>query len=202
MRLLLVYRHAGAADETALVREHDADVTIGESIQLPEPLGPIEVRSVADRGADLGMVHGDDGTLQELINQGWSKDKSAPTLPGADASTAMGVGVSLHEWAARWERIEKDRPDSPGVALQEVADLLGEILADRGVPARPQPATPELDDAVRAYDQAREVAGRWRRDEQVEDREITDAYNQARTALESIAARHRSGGTPGGRRAQ
>jgi len=50
---------------------------------------------------------------------------------------------------------------------------------------------------VRAYEQARDVSSRWRWDEPVDDEELTDAFNHARTALEFIAAGHRTGAEPG-----
>ena len=74
MHLLLRYvpNQPGDADETQLVRVQDEDVSEGDVISLPEPLGPTRVLAVDTRGADLGTVHGDHGTLQELLNQGWS----------------------------------------------------------------------------------------------------------------------------------
>jgi hypothetical protein len=74
MHLLMTYRplRDGEAEETTLERSHDSDVERGQTIDFPEPLGPTAVRSVDDGIADLGTVHGDHGTLKELLDQGWS----------------------------------------------------------------------------------------------------------------------------------
>jgi len=74
VHLLLQYLplEPGEAASAQLVRVQDEDVSEGDVISLPEPLGPTRVLAVDTRGADLGTVHGDHGTLQELLNQGWS----------------------------------------------------------------------------------------------------------------------------------
>jgi hypothetical protein len=176
MRLLLKFMPArsGDADEAQLVREHDEDLREGDEISLPAPLGVLRVMTVTELGADLGTVHGDQGTLQELVSQGW-------TTPTGD----IDFGVDLHELATRWEQIERRWPVAPADALEAAADLLeahaGELAA------------PQKDDAARASAKARDAADRSRRDELVDDRELNDAYNAVRIALEAIAAGHRAG---------
>jgi hypothetical protein len=119
--------------------------------------------------------------------------------PDDDPDTALmrDVGVSLHEWSTRWAQIEEDWSDSPVEALEEAVDLLRDVLGERGVPVGADAASADTEDIVRAYEQARDVTGRWRRDEPVQDDELADAFNEARTALEYIAAGHRTGTEPG-----
>jgi len=149
MRLLLQYLplREGDADRAELISDHDGDVTADDVVSLPEPLGPKRVRAVTERGADLGSIHGDHGTLQELLSQGWRTSMSDLPLGGDDPDTGLApdIGVSLHEWTTRWGQIEEDWPNSPGEALEEAADLLGE----RGVPTGADAAMPETEDAVR-----------------------------------------------------
>jgi hypothetical protein len=175
MRLLLKFMPArlGDADEAQLVREHDQDVNEGDEISMPEPLGVLRVTAVTELGADLGTVHGDQGTLQELVSQGWT------------TSSDINVGVDVHELATRWEQIEQRWPVAPADALDEAAELLEELAGEQ--------ADPQTNDAVRASARARDAADRSRRDELVDDKELNAAFNAARTALESITSGHRAG---------
>jgi hypothetical protein len=176
MRLLLKFMptRLGDADEAQLVREHDEDVGEGDEISMPAPLGVLRVTAVTELGADLGTVHGDQGTLQELVSQGW-------TTPTGD----IDVGVDVHELATRWEQIERRWPVAPADALDEAAALLEELAGEQ--------AAPQTNDAARASAQARDAADRSRRDELVDDKDLNAAFNAARIALESIAAGHRAG---------
>jgi hypothetical protein len=121
----------------------------------------------------------------------------APSPDDPDAGLTPDVGVSLHEWSTRWEQIEEDWSDSPVEALEEAVDLLRDMLSERGVPVGADAASADTEDIVRAYQQAHDVTSRWRRDEPVQDDELADAFSEARTALEYIAAGHRTGVEPG-----
>jgi hypothetical protein len=73
MRLILRYEplRDGEAPVADLEREHADELGVGDVVDLPEPLGPRSVASVSNDGADLGVVHGDHGTLTQLENDGW-----------------------------------------------------------------------------------------------------------------------------------
>jgi hypothetical protein len=49
---------------------------------------------------------------------------------------------------------------------------------------------------TRAFEQARDVVARWRRDEDVSDEDIDDAFEEARWAFDYVAGGHRSGEQP------
>jgi hypothetical protein len=128
-----------------------------------------------------------------------TEDPMSDLAPGGndpDAGLTPDVGVSLHEWTTRWAQIEDDRADSPAEALEEAAGLLGEMLRERGVPEESDAATAETEDVTRAFEQARDVAERWRRDEDVSNEDIDDAFEEARWAFDYVAGGHRSGEQP------
>jgi hypothetical protein len=75
MRLVLRYLplRDGEAPVTELAREQSAELSVGDVVDLAEPVGPRIVESVSDGAADLGVVHGDHGTLTQLENDGWTR---------------------------------------------------------------------------------------------------------------------------------
>jgi hypothetical protein len=175
MRLILHYApvQPGDAPEAELLRDHDQDVSEGDTVDLPAPLGRLSVAAVTDRGADLGTVHGDRGTLEELINQGWTS-----------STVDTGVGEHLHEWSSRWKEVEDQYFRAPAEALDAAADLLDDMLRERGIDQADESAL-----VADAPVKARKAAERWRTDRQdVADSELNDAFNEARAAFESIAS--------------
>ena len=173
LRLHYVPTQPGDAPEAQLVRDHDENVSVDDMLDLPAPLGPTRVVAVTEAGADLGTVHGNRGTLDELISQGWQ-------TPAGEAD----VGTHLHEWASRWKQVEDQYFRQPDVALDAAADLLDDMLRERGAP--PDGEADALADASR---RARAASERWRSDRQdVADSELNNAFNEARAAFESIVA--------------
>jgi hypothetical protein len=121
----------------------------------------------------------------------------APGGNDPEAGVRQDLGVSLHEWTTRWEEIEEDHADAPGESLEEAVDLLDEVLAERGVPVDGDPAEPETEDVIKAFEAARDVVRRWRNDEPVGDDELADAFDDARLAFAYVVGGHRGGDQPG-----
>jgi hypothetical protein len=75
MRLTLRYvpLRDGETPAAVLEREHPESLVVGDVVDLQEPLGARIVESVSDDGADLGVAHGDHGTLTQLLDDGWTR---------------------------------------------------------------------------------------------------------------------------------
>jgi hypothetical protein len=110
-----------------------------------------------------------------------------------DAGLHHDVGADLHVWTTRWEQIEEDRPDAPGEALEEAADLLDEMFQALEVPTGPA-ETPGTEDVVRARAELRDVIDRLSREAPVAREELDEAFDEARRTVELLAGGRRASG--------
>jgi hypothetical protein len=102
----------------------------------------------------------------------------APGSGAPDIGLTPDVGLSLHEWATRWQQIEDDRADDPGESLEEAADLLDDVLAELHVPATGAEAA-GTEDLVAARRQIADVLQR----QPVARDEVADAFDEARRVV-------------------
>ena len=102
-------------------------------------------------------------------------------------------GLDLYEWESRFQQLEPDLADDPAQALPELADLVAEMLEDRGAGVDdPVIGLAEEREFVVDYKAAREIADRVERDEQVDPGDIGAAIQSLRAVYEYIVAERRA----------
>jgi hypothetical protein len=65
-------------------------------------------------------------------------------------------GLDLHEWETRWQELQELAAESPSETLPELADLISQMLAERGYDVD-DPVAVEGEDIVRDFLGAREL---------------------------------------------
>ena len=102
-------------------------------------------------------------------------------------------GLDLYDWESRFQQLEPDLADDPAQALPELADLVAEMLEERGVGVGdPVTGLAEEREIVVDYNAARETADRVERNEEVDPGDIGAAIQSLRAVYEHIVAERRA----------
>jgi hypothetical protein len=102
-------------------------------------------------------------------------------------------GLDLYDWESRFQQLEPDLADDPAQALPELADLVREMLEERGADVDdPVLGVSEEREFVVDYRAAREVADRVERGEDVDPGDIGAAIQSLRAAYEYVVAERRA----------
>jgi len=104
--------------------------------------------------------------------------------------TAMSMqepGLDRHEWESEFESLEPELRDSPAEALPDLADLVERMLDERGFdigdPVARENDEPEV---VREYLNAREVADRRERGDDVDPGDVAAAITGLRALYDHL----------------
>src|SRR5438876_7170212 len=93
-----------------------------------------------------------------------------------DRMSMQEPGLDRHEWESEMASLKDDLRDEPARALPELADLVEQMLLERGY-ALDDPVTREGDDPeiVASYTAAREVVDRCELGEECDPGDVADA---------------------------
>src|SRR3954454_20032606 len=111
----------------------------------------------------------------------------APGGDAPDVGLTPDIGLSLHEWATRWQQIEDDRSDDLGESLEVGAELLDDILAELHIPATGAEA-PATEVVIEARRQIGDVLERRRNDQPLAGDEVADAFDEARRVISYLVS--------------
>jgi len=96
-------------------------------------------------------------------------------------------GLDRHEWESEFESLEPELRDSPAEALPDLADLVERMLDERGFdigdPVARENDEPEV---VREYLNAREVADRRERGDDVDPGDVAAAITGLRALYDHL----------------
>ena len=102
----------------------------------------------------------------------------------------MGIpepGLDLHDWESQFASIEPDLRDDPEQALPEFADLVRQVLEERGYERQdPVELEGEEREIVDSYRAARETADRVDAAEEVDPGDVADAINSLRAVFDTL----------------
>jgi hypothetical protein len=100
-------------------------------------------------------------------------------------------GLDTHAWESEWATIEPDLEDSPREALPALGDLVERMVQERGIPAGEPVADEDTEEIFVNLREAREIAERVERAEDVDPGDIALAINLYREVYEYIIAEFR-----------
>ena len=77
----------------------------------------------------------------------------------------LDPGLDRHEWETEYASLEPQLEDAPGEALPDLVDLVGRMLAERGIGVDVVAEQPDSQELVAEYRSARELSERAERAE-------------------------------------
>jgi len=96
-------------------------------------------------------------------------------------------GLDLHDWESQFASLEPDLRDDPEQALPELADLVRQMLEERGhEPQDPVELEGEEREIIASYRAARETAERVDAAEDVDPGDVADAINSLRAVFDTL----------------
>jgi hypothetical protein len=102
-------------------------------------------------------------------------------------------GLDLYDWESRYQQLEADLANEPAQTLPALADLVEEMLEERGAdPDDPVQGILDEREFVVDYRAAREVADRVERGEDVDPGDIAAAIESLRAVYEVIVRERRA----------
>jgi hypothetical protein len=98
-------------------------------------------------------------------------------------------GLTRHEWETEWAALESELETAPVETLPELADLVARMLQEYGLPVDGDVAAEGVDAELGAsYRDAREVADRASRGDDVDPGDVGDAINRLRELHDHLLA--------------
>src|SRR5918999_5138947 len=97
-------------------------------------------------------------------------------------------GLNRHEWESEWATLEPELQDSPREALPALADLVERMVRERGIPAGEPVADEDAEEIFVTLREAREIADRVDRAEDVDPGDVAHAVNLYREVYDYMLA--------------
>jgi hypothetical protein len=100
-------------------------------------------------------------------------------------------GLDRHDWETEWANLEPELEDSPREALPALGDLVDRMVRERGIPAGEPVADEDAEEIFVSLREAREIADRVDRAEDVDPGDVAVAVNLYREVYDYMIAEFR-----------
>lgn len=97
-------------------------------------------------------------------------------------------GLDRHDWESEWASLEPDLEGSPREALPAVGALVERMVGERGIPVGELVGEGGVDELAVSLREAREVADRVDRAEDVDPGDVAAAVNLYREVYDHVIA--------------
>lgn len=97
-------------------------------------------------------------------------------------------GLDRHDWESEWASLEPDLEDSPREALPAIGDLVERMVHERGIPVEEPVGAGGVDELAVSLREARQVADRVDRAEDVDPGDVAAAVNLYREVYDHVIA--------------
>jgi hypothetical protein len=100
-------------------------------------------------------------------------------------------GLDRHDWETEWANLEPELEDSPREALPALGDLVDRMVRERGIPAGEPVADEDAEEIFVSLREAREIADRVDRAEDVDPGDVAVAVTLYREVYDYMIAEFR-----------